>query len=275
MTSAPVDPVRVVVLALDERIASSVLGALDRAGIANLRWEPGDPGAPGRPPVDPDLFILNGEGLNTGVLIRAGHREGWLRASIPVIVLAPSPVARDDRVAWLEAGAWEIVALPLDDELFGLQVRNLLRGYPESIWAHSDDEPYTRRALVRVTEENLALAHRYRRPLCAAAFCLDWGGRRADEEAIALLRRLAVLAHEAVRRSDLVGVTASGTLVVLLPDTDAAGARIFSDRLIPVLEARLRSWGFVGRVIGAQISVEAATSTPPEDFLAAADRSVA
>ncbi|HUP19798.1 MAG TPA: hypothetical protein VM778_07565 [Gemmatimonadota bacterium] len=65
------------------------------AKAARRGWEPGDPGAPGRPPVDPDLFILNGEGLDTGALIRAGHREGWLRASIPVIVLAPSPVARD------------------------------------------------------------------------------------------------------------------------------------------------------------------------------------
>lgn len=275
MTFAPVDHVRVVVLAPDQQVARAVQDVLEKVPVAAVRWEPENRDAPGRPPGDPDLLILQSDGLDIPSLIRAGQEEGWLGVRVPVIVLAPRPLETEDRRAWLEAGAWAIVRLPFDEELLRLQVRNLLRGYPAAIWAHTEDEPYARAALLRVTEENLALASRYQRPLCAAAFCLSWGSRRSDEDALGLMRRLAVPARQAVRGSDLVGVTAQGTLVVLLPDTDVAGARIFAERLVPHLEARLREWGFVGRITTAQISAELDPTTTPEAFLELADRAVA
>ena len=275
MTLAHVDHVRVVVLARDERVAASVQTALGEAPIEKVRWNPADPAAPGSPPVDPDLLIVQADGVDVAGLLRAGQDEGWLGIRVPVVVLAPRPVERIVRLTWLQAGAWQIARLPLDPEVFQLQIRNLLRGYPAAIWVHAEDEAYARTALLRVTEENLALAQRHGRPLSAAAFCLDWGSRRADEDALAVMRRLSIPAHEAVRGSDLVGVTAQGTLVVLLPDTDAAGARIFTTRLTPLLEARLRGWGFVGRIISAQISAKLDPPTPAEMFLALADQAVA
>lgn len=275
MPFAPVDHVRVVVLAPDPEVATAVHEVLTAEQVLEVPWRPDRQAEAGRPSVDPDLLILQTDGLDIPALVRRGYDEGWLRLRVPVIVLAPRPVEREDQRAWLAAGAWAIVRLPFDQEIFRLELRNLLRGYPAGIWAHAEDEPYTRDALLRVTEENLALAGRYGRPLSAAAFCLSWGSRRSDQDALTLMRRLAGPAREAVRGSDLVGVTAQGTLVVLLPDTDAAGAAVFAERLVPELERRLRAWGFVGRITSAQVSAKLDPPIAPETFLSLADRAVA
>lgn len=272
--TAAVDRFRVVVLAPEEAVAASVANALTQTGLQELRWEPEDPSHPGRPPVNPDLLILQTGGVEIGGLIRRGQGEGWLATTVPVVVLAVGPVEREGRRDWLRAGAWEIVRLPLDDELFGLQVRNFLRGRHAPAGFDLEDEPYANAALLRVADENLALARRHERPLCTAAFGLDWGSRRADADALALMERLAVMAHEAVRGSDLVGVTPRGSLVVLLPDTDPDGARVFVDRLKPRLEARLREWGVLARIIHGVAVAETAGDPTAEQVLAAAEKAI-
>lgn len=272
--TAAADRFRVLVLALEDPVAASVRSALAQAGLSDYRWDPPDPGEPGRPPVHPDMLILKADGLDVTRLLRHGQGEGWLGTGVPVVVLATRPVDRDERREWLRAGVWEVVRLPMDDELFGLQVRNFLRGRAAPSEQELEEEPYANNALLRVAEENLALANRHGRPLSAAAFGLDWGSRRADADAVALMQRLAATAHEAVRGSDLVGVTRRGALIVLLPDTDHPGADTFSDRMKPRLEARLRQWGVLARIIVGTAGVDSEDAMSAEDLLAAAEEAI-
>ena len=272
MNAAATQNTPVVVLAMDEAIASTVRNALGQVGIASVLWLPGETEQPARPPGLPGMLIMQG-GCDVDGVIREGVTRGWLSAGMPVILIAPEALDRDQRREWLQAGAWEIVRLPLDEELFGLQVRNFLRGRSGDA-AHPATGAYSREALVKVTEENLSLARRYSRPLAIAAFGLDWGQRRADANAVALLERLAATAHEATRRSDLVGVTARGTLLTLLPDTDRAGAQIFTDRLAPRLEARLREWGVLARVLRGRTMADEKFKGSAEEFLRAAEDAI-
>ena len=278
MNAAPAEARRVVVLALDEPIAAAVQSALGTVGIASTTWEPTSDGGTGRPLVPPSstpaMLVLQAGGLDLVSLIRTARAQGWLGAAVPIVVVVPDAADREQRLAWLEAGAWEIVRLPLDEELFGLQARNFLLGSEAASRIDPAEEPYARAALVRVTEENLALARRYRRPLAVAAFSLDWGARRGDDEAIALMERLATTAHDAVRGSDLVGVTPRGTLLTLLPDTDPTGARVFTDRLTPRLESRLREWGVLARIISGRLVADTDGAGTAEEFLREAEASL-
>lgn len=288
MKSATVQSLRVVVVAPDERVFASVRDALDGDRVAVARWSPGAigapgagggpgatgatgvRGAPGTPPVQPDVLILQGEAVDVPALLGAGERDGWRMATIPVLVLAGSPLEREDRRSWLEAGAWEIVGLPVDPEPLRLQVRNLTRAFGPDEADGVAEKPYARTALVRATGESLALAHRSRRPLSAAGFSLDWGSRRADPDGLAVLHRLAHIADEAARGSDLVGITADGAIVVLLPDTPDAGAAVFTERLAAQLQEGLREWGVLGQILAGHITADLEVPSEPDAFLRAA-----
>lgn len=274
MTAAAADTVRVVLLAPEDSVAASVRSALEQAGLAQIRWEPADEAAAGRPPVDPDMLILQTDGADIAGLLRRGQGEGWLGTGIPIVVLATRTVNRDERREWLRAGAWEIIRLPLDEELFGLQVRNFLRALHAPSGYALEEEPYEDATLLRVAEENLALALRQRRPLCVAAFGLDWGTRRADADALALMERLAVTAHDAVRGSDLVGVTPRGSLLIILPETEMDGARVFIQRVQSRLQSRLREWGVAARVLTGAVPADLDDAPPAADLLASAERSI-
>lgn len=270
MTDVTVPSLRVVVVALDDRIFASVRDGLEETGLTVLRWDTPGGDAPGQPPVEPDVLILQGEGLDVPALLNAGARDGWRTVTLPILVLAPSRIEGQDRRAWLEAGAWGVIALPLDPELFRLHLLNLLKVLGPSEALEPGKAPYARDALLSVTGECLALAHRHQRPLSAAAFSLDWGSRRADQEALAIVHRLALSAAESARGSDLVGVTADGALIVLLPDTDAAGAAMFVERLVARMQEEMRGRGVLGQVLAGHVTADPQTPSTPEAFLRAA-----
>ena len=54
--------------------------------------------------------------------------RGWIRSSAPLFVLARRLPDRDRYMAWLEAGAWDILKIPLEAVALALRLRNMLAG---------------------------------------------------------------------------------------------------------------------------------------------------
>jgi diguanylate cyclase (GGDEF)-like protein len=219
------------------------------------------PGAPRRA-ASPRLAVL-GLNLLAGVAaaaaLTAGHLAGGLAAhggaaeppalrtlSGLLAVLAAAAlvgqgalgVALRRRLEASEARAGE---LELKDELTGVGTRRLV--------------------LERLTDE-LGRARRYHRPLSVALLDVD-GLSRVNESVgtdggDAVLRAVAAAVRAQLRRSDLAGRLRDDELLVVLPETDEAGARAIAERLrFAVASARVLHAGIS---LAATVSVGVATA---------------
>lgn len=193
--------------------------------------------------------------------------QGWIRRTSPLFVLTRRLPDRERYLAWLEAGAWDILKLPLESMALALRLRNLLRGQRQLEDQKQTAVRYGRDALVRVADESMALAHRHGRSLQCAAIALDVPGDTGATQAV--LERLADATQRLVRQSDLIGV-GDGMLFVLLPDTEPKGGRIFIGRLQQFLEERLVSWGLTGTARAGLASAKGISTG--KELLAAASR---
>jgi DNA-binding response OmpR family regulator len=194
--------------------------------------------------------------------------EGWIPRTAPVFVLARRLPDRERYLAWLEAGAWDILKIPLESVALALRLRNILRARDRAPAGETPRRRYPREALVRVADETLALAQRHRRSFHCAAVAVDVQDETGSVHA--LLERLADASHRLIRRSDLIGV-GDGLLFVLLPDTDRPGARAFVDRLDRFLQERLVAWGLAGDV---RTGLAGAEARDGRELLAAAARDI-
>lgn len=215
--------------------------------------------------------VIVDESLEPAAIAEALER-GWIRRTAPLFVLTRRLPDRERYIAWLEAGAWDIVKMPLESMALALRLRNVLRGQRQVEGQQRAAARYRRDALVRVADETIALAHRQGRSLQCAAVALDLagaGGEGTDRPDQAVLERLADATQRLVRRSDLIGV-GDGILFVLLPDTEPKGARTFVERLREFLDERLVSWGLTGTVRTGIASAKDITSG--RELLSAASR---
>ena len=117
----------------------------------------------------------------------------------------------------------------------------------------------------RSMEEQLdALTSAGKRRLALALFSVQSATGDADDSGETLLKPVARLLEECVRRNDLVARYSQDEFVVLMPKTTLAGALVFSERLIRMADAELGQavWGGV---------VEAAPGEPPTKLLSRAD----
>jgi hypothetical protein len=181
--------------------------------------------------------------------------ESWLDRElggrpVPILLAVEEPLAQQEYQAWIRAGVWHVLRLPLDPAIFALRLRNLLGGQETSPDGRADIYgPYSWRSMVMVTGEILSLADRYERPISALAFSLDWADPPGHASSRAVIRRLAESAEAAVRDSDIVGFSSDGSVaLVVLPDTALMGARVACDRLRAFLERRLKEWGVLASV---------------------------
>lgn len=267
MQSVPPDTLRVALQTEDRVLHASIARALAPERIRAREAEAYE--AMESPGARPDALVVDAA-LDVPTVLASARREGWLGRSTPVFVVMETPLPRDRQLDWLREGVWEFVRLPLDGEVFALRVRNLLRA------RNADDrataaEPYAWSALVRVAEESMALARRFRRPFSVVAISLDWGDRRADDTARDVLHRLAHAAGERIRRSDLLGLSPGGTLLILLPDSDEAGGEIFLGRMEGYLADQLREWNVAARLRTGLTGLDHGEDVPAEGLLEAAE----
>ncbi|NIP77673.1 MAG: hypothetical protein GWM90_00100 [Gemmatimonadetes bacterium] len=210
------------------------------------------------------------------VLAEWNHGEAF-DAAVPLLVFAPRPVEPAAYREWLTAGAWEVVGLPVDPALLGLRLRNMLGRRWAQLGAGlsiTPSGPYPWPTLVRATGEVLALARRHGRDVACSAVSVERSGEGDAEQAADLMHRLGTTAREWVRRSDLVGLSEHDVLLVVLPDTTEANARLLTPRLVVALERALRRAGTVARLRTGVRGADPDKSTSAADFLLATIRRI-
>jgi diguanylate cyclase (GGDEF)-like protein len=162
-------------------------------------------------------------------------------AATPLLVLSTSPWNRDDKLACLRAGAWEVCSLPMDsEELFvrvDTWVRSKLAGDVAREQGLLDPETglYNAQGLLRRIAELGAGAVRHRRPLACVVLAAD--PATADTSSVnqswtaATAATLASTLRASGRASDTIGRLGPNEFVVLAPDTDSDGVLGMAGRL--------------------------------------------
>ncbi|MDX1674191.1 MAG: hypothetical protein R3314_05245 [Longimicrobiales bacterium] len=180
--------------------------------------------------------------------------RGWIHGTAPVFVVTQRLPGRERYMAWLQAGAWDVLKIPLEAMALVLRLQNILEGGRADQRTHTARR-YSLQTLEQVADEALALADRYDRDLYCVALTVDWP-RDGDTDPAPVVERLANASQKLVRGSDLVGLADERTLLVLLPDTDEQGALAFKGRLVETLENKLKKWGVLGTLRAETIASE-------------------
>jgi PleD family two-component response regulator len=155
-------------------------------------------------------------------------------------MIAPSPWPREEKLAGLRAGAWDVCSLPLDGEELFLKVDAWVRAklaadlIRDQGLLDTDTGLYNAQGLLRRVVELGAVAQRHRRSLA----CLVLSPRPAtptepgrSSTAEVTATKLAEALRVTGRASDTIGRLSESEFVILAPDTDAAGVLEMAERL--------------------------------------------
>jgi PleD family two-component response regulator len=222
------------------RALETVLGA---AGISVVRAPSGRHALAAVRAVAPDAVMVRGGtgGLPAAEVVRCLRGEAAVGAGTPVVAMVVAPLVRAERLELLRAGAWEVLATPVDAEelvarmhVFLAAKREADRAREESL-VDSATGLYSPAGLVRRMREMGMGALRRHEPLGCVVIAADdpegdpedppWNG---DEVA----RRVAA----AVRGSDAAGRLGRTQMVVLAPCTGPTGTLAVARRLLAALE---------------------------------------
>ncbi len=165
---------------------------------------------------------------------------------IPVILLT-AKADTEERVRGFEAGAHDFVSKPFDPVELRARVRAAVRmsKLVELIEQKAQIDGLTGLSNrghfdVRLAEE-FARARRYRNPMSIVLFDIDFFKKLNDNYGHAfgdiVLQEVAEVTRETARNTDLAARYGGEEFVVILPEQDMVGARIFAERLRINLEA--------------------------------------
>ena len=167
--------------------------------------------------------------------------------SPPTVIFLTAHAHTTARVSGLDAGAVDYVVKPFNGEELMARIRAALRTKTtrDALVVEATTDPVTglhnRSHLDGVADHLVALAERSERPISCLMIDLDhfksvndtYGHDAGD----AVLKETAARFSRAVRRSDVLVRYGGEEFVVLLPDTDSAGAMTMAARLRMRLEA--------------------------------------
>ncbi len=206
---------------------------------------------------------------------RALKDDPSFSATIPVIVTSLERQSRRQRLAVLEAGAWEVLTHPLDAEEIVCKLRTYGRAKSEIDRLTGDclvDQLtglYSRRGLERRALEMSSVARRTHQGLACVAMA---GSPSHDEDwdaMAAAAKRAAEALKLALRASDAVGRLRNTEFAVFAPITEAKGPLKLAHRLADAIRSqdtkRAGEPGFELRA-GYDTVCDAA-ETPTEDLL--------
>jgi two-component system, cell cycle response regulator len=189
--------------------------------------------------VDPDVVFVDGSlsDMEGSEVCRQLLAQDLVSGSTALILLTLSPVTREYRIQALEAGAWDVLTLPLDGEELVLRVDRYIRGKLESdrLGEQALIDPatglYSWRGIEQRVREMGAAAERFGRPLACIVFAtgLDENGEEPPTPVEATA--VAALLRDAIRKSDVLARIGPQDYVVVAPDTSRAGAKTLVERL--------------------------------------------
>lgn len=192
--------------------------------------------------VSPDLLLIKSDLGDEGAaaLLRRLIGEGRLPPGTPVFVTAAAPAQRAERLAALEAGAWDVIQLPVDAEELLLRLGTVARAKLEADRAREESllDPatglYSVQGLLRHIRELGHQALRRPAPLACAVLAPAPAGtvEQAAEPDEAHVAALARLVARVARRSDVVGRVSRSEFAVLAPGTGTAEVLLLARRLV-------------------------------------------
>ena len=248
MTNRPqlVRPPVVLIVDDQEWSARALESVLSPAGYAVMRSKTGVEGLKRARTHPPDLMFINhdlpdGNGTNVCEALREDPKFG---ASLPVIITSPNRPTREERLAALKAGAWEVLTYPLDAQVLLLKLDGYIRAKfeiervrAESLIDHAT-QLYSVHGLERRAAELASLAQRSDEPLACVVLAPDderMGAGTDVETAEAAIGQLAKVLRTAGRVSDAIGRWSKTEFAILAPNTDAEGAEKLAERLARVM----------------------------------------
>lgn len=189
---------------------------------------------------DPDAVFIDSSlsDMQGTELCRQLLEQDLISRSAAIILLATAPVSREERIRGLEAGAWDVLTLPLDAQEMILRVDRYIRGKLEADRVREEAliDPstglYSWHGVAKRIRELGAAAERWGRPLACIVFSAgadedggDVAAGRVEEAAIADLLRTTT------RKSDVLARIGPQQFAVVTPDTSPEGARRLVERL--------------------------------------------
>lgn len=169
-------------------------------------------------------------------LCRRIGAERVLPVSTPLIITTSGPVTYEQRIDALQAGAWEIISLPMDAEELLLRLQRYTRAKMEADRAEQHTQTdaetgfYNRVGVFQRADELMAAAARYGRPVACVVF-EPVAGDDDEDDIGELLSEIVEILKSSTRRSDVVGRIDHRHFAILTPDTEAVGAEVLANRL--------------------------------------------
>jgi len=197
----------------------------------------------------PEVVLVDAQlrGMPGVDLCRVVRSISEIPRSTPIMLLSRVPAAREDRVAALRAGAWEVLPLPFDAEEFLLKLDTATAAARDvrQAWQAGLVDPatglYNARGVVWRTHELVSEAARYHRPIACVALSptSDLATDSAEERGTlaAAMPRIASVIRRASRGSDVLGRLRDRELVILAPNTTADGAMRLAERVTGAADA--------------------------------------
>jgi two-component system, cell cycle response regulator len=187
---------------------------------------------------NPDAVFIdrNLSDLDGPTLCRQLLDQELVSRSAPLVLLATGPVGREERIAGLQAGAWDYLTLPLDAEELMLRVDRYIRGKIEvdRVREASLIDPatglYSWQGISQRVRELGAAAERFGRPLACIVFTVGPEGE-ADMGDAAEAAAVTQILRDTTRRSDVLARIGPHQFAVVTPDTSPDGARRLLERL--------------------------------------------
>jgi len=186
----------------------------------------------------PDLILLDthlpdADGMEVCHLLREDPR---ISRGTPILMLTSGPPTKQEKLAALRAGAWELLTLPVDAEELLLRLEAYVQGKLEADHAREeglvdpDTGLYNMRGLARRAREIGADAVRKHTPLACVVFGAE-SASAAGQDPTVLARKLRKLG----RVSDAIGQLGPAEFAVIAPATDAPAAVKLAERLMQAL----------------------------------------
>jgi diguanylate cyclase (GGDEF)-like protein len=189
-----------------------------------------------------DVHLLDGDGFE---LCRALHEDPHVGLSTPIMMLAVGPATKQQRLAALRAGAWEVLNLPVDAEELLLKLGAYVRSSVEANRAQEQGlvDPatglYNETGLARRAREIGSEAFRHHTALACLVFGADLSLQGLEEET-RVSDHVAHVFQSAGRVSDAIGKLGRTEFAIIAPDTNAAAAVRLAKRLMSAVDQTAR-----------------------------------